>query len=235
MQPELFFEFQNSYCPVSTFGGETQGPKCDTCGSFRITARFDNLVFDVASNMKRWPLIFGGIYHTAVHQDVMNAFELDGITGATFHPLKKLQGKALDHLPEPPDYFILEPTGSVNIRVPWDEFVKCDDCGAITPSQFGEFKKPFLFDWNTWDGSDVVCLRDIYQFWICCNRKVVDLFRKRGWHHQIAYGRNNRKYESLQFGGNPVPGVGVRNIDGDTWYEDTMAATKEKYPDWKGP
>ncbi len=230
MQPGLFFQFQNSYRPVSTYGGQTQGSTCGICGRFEITARFDNLVFDVKSKMKEWPLVFGGSYHTAVHRDVVDAFELEGITGATFHPLKKLEGKALAHLSEPPDYYIFEPTGSVNIHVPWDEFVKCDECGSISSSQFGEFKKPFLFDWDSWDGSDVVCLRNVYQFWICCNRRVVDLFRKRGWHHQIAYGRNNRRFESLSFGDNPVPGVGVRNIDSDTWYDDTVFALREKYP-----
>ena len=129
----------------------------------------------------------------------------------------------------------MEPVGVLDVIIPWDEFDQCESCGVIFPSKFGEFNRPFEFDWNTWDGSDLVNLRNVYPQWICVNRKVVDLFRKRGWQHQIAVGRQNRKFESLIFGGNPVPGITVRNIDSDTWYEDTLAALREKFPDREWP
>lgn len=231
MKHHFLFKLANSYSPLSFRGGMRHSTRCEECKKFRIHWSYDDLIFDV-EGIKKWPLVMGGIYHTAFHEEVVAAFSQEGISGAEFHPLKALKVKDADILPEPPKYYILEPAGVVNIRVPWDEFVQCGTCGEIEKFSFGAFKKPFEMDWNSWDGSDVVGLRNVYPNWICVNRKVVDLFRKNQWYRQIARGTGNRPYESLQFGGNPVPGVGVRNIDSDHWYEDTMDLMKQTYPDW---
>ena len=233
MRHQLFFRINNFCNPVSVLGGRIESRPCEKCKRSRITWIYNNLAFEVAG-IEEWPLVFGGIYHTAVRQNIVDAFRTEGITGAKFYPLEIRGGEVMKRLSKPPDYYILEPSGIVDIHIPWDEFSKCEDCGLVSPSQHGAFKRPFSIDWASWDGSDVVGLRNVYPFWICCNRKVEDLFRSRGWHHLIAHGRQNRKYESLQFGGNPVPGVGVRNIDSTNWYDETLAAMREKYPDWQG-
>lgn len=135
-------------------------------------------------------------------------------------------------MPPIPNYYLLETTGLIDFVVPENEYEPpCPECGHLKPKRFGNPEKPFVFLEGTWDGSDIVRIRNHWQHIIFFNRKVVDLFRINGWHHQIAYGQNGKRYESINFGGVIAPGVSVRNIDSDNWYEDTLAALREKWPE----
>jgi len=178
--------------------------------------------------------MIGGQYHLIV-QKVMAETMLDaGITGFKLHRPTRMCMKEQDvgKMPPIPDYYLLEPTGVVDFVVPEEEYEKpCAECGFLKPKRFGDPRKPFVFLEDTWDGSDIVRIRNHWQHIMFFNRKVIDLFRMNGWHHQIAYGENAKPYESVAFGGAMAPGMGIYNIDSDTWYEDTLAELREKYPE----
>lgn len=233
----IFFEFGVSLQFASVYHGETV-KRCDLCGTLRRTFTYDGLELQFhlphyPKRSKQWPMI-GGMYHTIVQAQMADALNSAGITGFKLHKPKYTSKEPGNYsfMPEIPECYILEPTGMIDFVIPEAEYhTPCPECGHLKPKRFGTPKAPFEFLENTWDGSDIVRIRNHWQHIMFFNRKVIDVFRKNGWHHQIGYGENGKPYDSISFGGATSPGITVQNLDSDTWYEDTVTTLKEKYPD----
>lgn len=189
--------------------------------------------------IKYWPPLLGGSGYHVVAENVKTVFE-NGVTGCRFHHLgpilRRMDGgwgdiKLPDWLPEPPNYFLLEPTGTIDFEVPEEEAAECCVCGRVKKNEFGVFKKPLVPIMSAWDGSDVMHGKRIYAYSTIVTPKVINLLREHGWHRQPWYGLHNRKTEALYLGDRAIPGVSAQNIDSDTWYEDTVSALKKQYPD----
>ena len=231
----IFFQFNVSLEFASVYHGE-RVERCALCGTLRRISTFENLELQMQapsypSKSKRWPMI-GGRYHAIVQAQLAEALIAAGITGFRLHQPKCMTKEPGDYksMPEIPAYYILEPTGMIDFVVPEAEYhPPCPECGHLKPKRFGSPKCPFEFLENTWDGSDIVRIRNHWQHIMFLNRKVIDVFRENGWHHQIEYGRNGKPYDSISFGGAMSPGITVPNIDSDTWYEDTLEALRQKY------
>lgn len=203
--------------------------KCEICGKEKWQLNYDEVTLDMR-NVTKLDLLYGGSGHHIMHESVAETLLDNEITGCEFHPVQILVEEA--HLENSiyPNYYSLEPIGRIETSLPMDEGIICPHCGIFERKIFGGASKPLLFDWSTWDGADVVGVEHLPGL-ILVNRKVIELFRKKGWHHNVKKGRWNKKYDAVQFGDYVSPGIGVRNIDRDTWYEDTLAALREKYPE----
>lgn len=218
-------------------GGEYSSKPCSICRTIRRTFTYDNveLQFQLPHHSEKlveWP-IAGGKYHLLVQAKLAEALLDSGVTGFTLHRPKKISRTKENFrlMPEIPEYYLLEPTGMIDFVIPETEYhPPCPECGHLKPKRFGSPKAPFVFSEDTWDGSDIVRIRNHWQHIMFFNRKVIDVFREHGWHHQIAYGENGKPYNSISFGGATSPGITIQNLDSDTWYEDTVAALKKKYP-----
>lgn len=202
--------------------------KCGICGKQRWRIDYDNVTLDM-SNVAKIDLLYSGSGHHIIHESVVEALLNHGITGCEFHQARILVEEAHLHDSIYPNYYSLEPTGRIGVHLPMDEGVICPHCGIFEAKVFGSASKPLLFDWSTWDGADVVGVERLPGL-ILVNRRVIDLFRKNGWHHNFKKGRWNKKYDAVQFGDYVSPGISVRNIDSDAWYEDTLVALREKFP-----
>lgn len=233
----LLFKFRISLQLASVHHGE-KVQRCNLCGTLRRIFVYNGaeLIFHLPhypNRLKQWPVI-GGQYHMIVQEVMADALIDAGVTGFALHEPNAIHQNHEDfsRMPQIPNYYLLEPTGMIDFVVPENEYEPpCPECGHLKAKRFGDPIEPFLFLEDTWDGSDIVRIRNHWQHIMFFNRKVIDLFRKNGWHHQIAYGSNGRRYESIGFGGAMAPGIAARNIDSDTWYEDTLAALREKYPE----
>lgn len=176
------------------------------------------------------------MYHKVVQAQLAEALIEAGVTGFQLHLPKAITKQKGDysHMPEIPECYVLQPTGVIDFVIPETEYhPPCSGCGFLKPKRFGVPENPFTFLEDTWDGSDIVYIRN-HSCWkhiMFFNRKVIEVFRKNGWHHYIAYGTKGRMYDAIGFGGATSPGVSVQNIDSDTWFEDTVEALKRKYPD----
>lgn len=233
-----FFKFGVSLQLASVYHGEAV-KRCAICGTLRRLSTYDGIELQIhlphyPNRSKQWPMI-GGTYHTIVQAQLAQSLISAGITGFKLHEPKFMSKELGDYscMPKIPEYYILEPTGMIDFVIPEAEYrPPCHECGHLKPKRFGSPKVPFVFLEDTWDGSDIVRIRNHWQHIMFFNRKVIDVFRENGWHHQIAYGENGKPYDSISFGGATSPGITVQNIDSDTWYEDTITALKDKYPDY---
>ncbi|MES2922402.1 MAG: hypothetical protein V4819_12690 [Verrucomicrobiota bacterium] len=220
----LYFEYSNSYSPVTVATDIILEPKCEKCNQSKFRIQYQDVIITV-NDIKSWPLFFSGFQHNFLHEKVVEIFQQEKISGCAFRGLARLDGTWLSELSDPPNYFVWEPTGKVGLHAPMDECTQCDYCGRLDWTVFGSKSKPLLLDWSDWDGSDVVTISHLPGM-ICVNKKVVNLFRKHGWHHQPIPGRGSQNYEAMGLGSYKVPGIGIRNIDSDTWYDDTVAACR---------
>ena len=238
MKDNILFRFSSSTGPARVFGGELVHAPCQICKTLRreFTYRDLELHFQTPvcpKKTRQWPMI-GGMYHTVIQAEMADALISAGITGFRLHSPKIVSKESGDYsfMPNIPKCYILEPTGSIDFVIPDTEYhPPCPECGDLKPKRFGDPKAPFVFLQDTWDGSDIVRIRNHWQHIMFFNRKVIDVFKENGWHHQIEYGKNGKPYDSISFGGATSPGITVQNIDSDTWYESTLAALHEKYPE----
>lgn len=230
----IFFEL-NGYSGGRISGKNLESPRCQLCGGDTRAQMFGafDMEIEIPKRIHEWPPFLGSIHYTAASQGVVDALAKD-VSGVTFHRLKSLKGidssPLPDWLPDPPNYYIWEVTGKIQAEISLDEVVACPSCGRFIKKEFGDSEKPLLLIPETWDGSDVVRIGNFYSNAICVNRKVINILRNHGFHRQPWYGRQNRKTEALTFGSRAVPGISAIIIDSDTWYEDTIAALKEKFP-----
>lgn len=237
----IFFQFGVSLQFASVYHGETV-KRCTLCGTLRRLFTYEGLELQIHSPVyptrhKHWPMI-GGMYHTVVQARLAEALLSEGITGFKVHKPESVSKEPGDYgcMPEIPEYVIFEPTGLIDFLVPEAEYhPPCPKCGELKPKRFGSPKAPFEFLESTWDGSDIVRIRNHWQHIMFFSRKAIDVFRANGWHHQIAHGENGKPYDSMSFGSATSPGITVQNLDCDTWYEDTLAALHVKYPDREWP
>ncbi len=84
---------------------------------------------------------------------------------------------------------------------------------------------------SEWDGADVMVSKRVHIGPVFVTPKFINVLRTHGWHRQPWFGVRNQKTESLYFGSWEVPGLLAANLDSDTWYQDTVIALKERYPD----
>ena len=230
----ICFEFNVGENIANTVtSGSTQN-FCSRCQRARTTFLYKELClkFHKPRLRNEWPMVSkAGIYHGLFQECVVQALKEAKITGLSFHKVGNtfLDEEAVEDMPPLPTYYVIEPIGMIDFVIPEEEYHKpCDECGHLKAKRFGDPKEPFQFLKETWDGSDVVRIRNHWQHIFFVNRKVIDVFRKNNWHHQIAYGTQNRKYESLSFGGRMQPGLTIANIDSENWYEELVMALKNE-------
>ncbi|MGJ8672284.1 hypothetical protein [Rubritalea sp.] len=225
------FKF-NSSLTIATIcsNSEEFTTRCEVCNISRAISLYENLQLSFIKPrlLTEWPYIANaGRYHDIFHQDVVDELNRNGISGLKYHPVKVV-GTAVESMPPVPTYYIVEPIGLIDFIIPEDEYYPpCEGCGILKPRRFGAVKKPFQFLEETWDGSNVVRIRNHWQHIFFVDQKFIDILRVHDWHHQVAYGTANRKYESLTFGGKTSPGVGVQDIDSNDWFEKTMRKLNE--------
>jgi hypothetical protein len=61
--------------------------------------------------------------------------------------------------------------------------------------------------------------------------KFINVLRAHGLHRQPWFGLRNQKTEAFSFGCRSLPGVSAQNLDNDSWYDETVVALKQKFPD----
>lgn len=216
--------------------GKEQSPLCRACGNPLRELAFGEFSIQVSIPrlVREWPFFLGSMHYTAASQQVVEVLKRK-VTGLAYHRVEQVDGihQALpEWLPYPPNYYVLEATGSIQAKIPVDEVTPCPLCGRLLKKEFG-VAAPRMLDPLTWDGSDVVKIKfgnydsDI----LCLNPAAINVLRKHGFHRQPWYGRQNRKSEALTIGNWLAPGLSARNLDSDNWYEDTLAALREKYPE----
>lgn len=239
----IFFNFSRSGgCSVIS-NGEFSSERCAHCGESSYFRPYGNFPIHVSIPhlIKYWPPMLGAIGYHVVSGQVKDVLEKN-VTGCRFHLLgpilRRMDGgwgdeNLPDWLPEPPEYFLLEPRGVIDFEVPKDEVTECSFCGRVKKNEFGNFKEPLIPIMSEWDGSDVMHGKRLYAHGTIVTPKFINVLREHGWHRQPWYGRQNRKTEALYLGDRAVPGLSACNIDSDTWYEDTVAALREKYPERK--
>ena len=172
-----------------------------------------------AKSLDYWPMSLRSFRSILLHEKVVKELVENNITGAIFHKILRIEGKILDHLPPPPDYYMIEPLNFFDFDPSLEEFeiLKCG-CGA-QQKMFGDYKKPFQLKENSWDGSDIFSINNVnYSSWICVSRNVVDVLLKNEWKSQFW------------FGSRAFPGITIKDFS-DTWYEDTLGQLRIKFPD----
>lgn len=224
---------------VISTGGRSfdQCSVCSQASYYKPYADFP-LRISIPKKINSWPHFLGDIHYTVVDNTVKTILE-NCVTGCRFYPLTKLLppidagpgGGLPDWLPEPPRYFLLEPVGTIDFEVPKDEVTECRVCGLVKKNEFGDFKKPLIPMLSEWDGSDLMRPKRVYSHAMIVTPKFINVLRGHGLHRQLWYGLRNQITEAIYFGNRAVPGVSAQNLDSDTWYEDTLVAINEKFPE----
>jgi len=149
----------------------------------------------------------------------------NGMTGFVAHPIRisaaDIESEVLRKLPIP-QYYLLETTGCVDIdRQLFDEFdgELCEVCHNWCPRPGGKYSYgtkvtvPLL---STWDGSDLVAIRNIKNAGIYCSRKVVDLAIEKKW---TGFG--------IQAFTDGLPKIDLTKAN---WIDDLAVAVANRFP-----
>jgi hypothetical protein len=149
----------------------------------------------------------------------------NGVTGFVAHPIRiaagDIESEVLRTLPIP-QYYLLQAIGVVDIdRQLFDEYDGdlCEVCHNWTPRPGGKYRfgsKVHMPVLKTWDGSDLVAIRNKINGGIYCSRKVVDLAIKKEW---TGFG-----IEAFTDG---LPRIDLTNPN---WAEDLEVAVAKRFP-----
>lgn len=203
---------------------------CKKCARHLSKPNYENVCFaadkfvidpfkrNPGNGLERWPMGVGSDESLLLHEDVVNEFIKEGLTGVRFHQITQILGKVLETLPSPPPkYYKAEAVSKAEFIPSPEDFVFLDCVCKLTIKEVRDYKKPFVVNHESYDGSDFFSINH-YNFWICVNRKVVDVLIKNDWAKDFGIGAT------------AFPGSRVTDF-GPTWYEDTIARVKTMFPD----
>jgi hypothetical protein len=171
-----------------------------------------------AKGLDYWPMALRSFSSILLHEQVVKAFFDEEITGALFHKISRIEGKVLNDLGSPPDYYLIEPLNYYEFIPSPDEFdILVCGCGA-QQKKFGEFKQPFELKKDSWNGSDIFSIKNVnYRSWICITKNIVKVLLKNNWQNQFWIGSS------------AFPGMTIKYFN-DSWYEDTREQIKVLFP-----
>jgi hypothetical protein len=204
---------------------------CDSCGANYSGYSYENATLEISGGTS--PVWADLVSATIVSERVVAAMTADKITGFKAHPVeitkvtrKKLLAQTM------PQYFLLEPTGSVCV----DEasfaaqgYSLCPECANHLKSPEANWEFHLLPDLKTWDGSDFIRVRNMSagMTWTFCSRRFIDLAGKNRW-RGFCFGQM-------------MPGLGMTHDPGrpaesldyvrPNWLEMYSARLQAKYPE----
>ena len=208
------------------FGPHTQEVLCPGCRRPGIEARIDwNAVVDlIGEDAKYFPDVIGGLHQKLISHKAYTSLHNAGCKGFVARPVSidSVESPLLQRQPFPP-YYLLEITGRVDIdRQLFDEGegTVCEACHNWTPMKGGKHsygdkvKVPLL---DTWDGADLVMVRNIKSAYVYCSLKVVNLAIRDQW---------------TDFGIRAfTPRLTCPDLRKPDWLDDLAAAVAAKFPD----
>jgi hypothetical protein len=194
MKAMRFFQFRdNSYRTrgfpwaqrVNTLAAKRVCSACLVCGRTYV-AHLEGEVFASLEKGTKWPDVMGvGDVgpRLLLSERVIDTFGHEGVTGCRPHPvaIAESKSKKLD-LNEAPCYFYIEVIGHVDIdpEASRDRVSRCPDCFAALDRTSCQVRQ-FVPIEETWDGSDILQMRNCPCGIMLCTERVLLLARKHRW------------------------------------------------------
>lgn len=202
---------------VSARGEEGYTDICGQCRSYLCPPTYEKMYFRIEDQFD-WKPYYRSYRHHYVRHDVAEKLVEAKVTGLEL-VLIKLEIKVPQKSGERWDYYAMKPLCVVDTLFPEKDWkLDCEICGRLSQRSFGHCSRPVQMLWDSWDGSDVAHPRQFPTI-LLFSRRMVDFYRANNWHHDVqAVGRGRCHWDNVHFGYDKFPGVGVRNIDSDTWY-----------------
>jgi len=212
--------------PCATVGFESSSTQVWHCeGCERIMEKSDLSTVTVhaeGKGAKCWPnFLFG--FKLIVSGQVLEDLNANKITGYVPHKVvfHKIDSPKLQKI-SPPDYYLLELTGYVDIdRQFFDEgegFI-CPVCHIWTPKSGGKYgygSRTLVPLMESWDGSDFLHIRNPSIGYYLCTRQVVELARARNWFKPTIESITPRPFQV--------------NLESEHWFAEIEGKVREEYP-----
>ncbi len=214
---------------VSASGVQGQTGLCVECRSILYHPTYECIYFYIEDQFD-WKPFYRSCGHHYVRSDVAEKLVKAKVTGLELVQIE-LEIKVPQKSEERWEYYAMKPISVLETEFCQEEWkIDCETCGGIRQRIFGNVRRPIQVLWESWDGSDVVHPRQL-PYCLLFSRRMIDLFRANNWHHDIVKARRGDNWDHVAFGNDRFPGKQVRDIDSDSWYEETLAVLKERFPD----
>jgi hypothetical protein len=212
--------------PTATVGFDPSGTKvwsCEGCERGWEKSDLDTVrVHAEGKGAKFWPnFLFG--FKLIISAKVLDDLRANGITGYVPHKVRfhKIDSPKLQKI-EPPDYFLIEVTGRIDVERKWfdggEGFVcpVCKDWQKKPGGKYGLGAKILMPILDSWDGSDFVEVRNVGYGSRYCTTRVLELARSKKWFNASFSAITPRPFQV--------------NLDSENWFAEIEGKVQAEYP-----